>query len=506
MLKFQARFFINIELTMKVKSFINIFTLASILLSCNAFADANQYLNSVRQDPNKLYKFLKDMPKGGELHYHFTGSSYPQELIKISQKNSFYIDAKTFNVNNNNSLNLISTQKFFQDLKNQHNTINAWSMQNLTNNYKERHDHFFDVFMKVNPIYKTHYDELLASQLNHAANQNAMYMEIALLYLENPEKYNKIIKNKSSLKSKQQALLNNKEFQSDLSALIAKGDRHLIDSYKYLGCDKDATPKTCQVVARLQTYVLRETSMDDFFPAALAAFIAAQESRNIVAVNIVQPENGKLALQNFNKQMQVFNFLHQQYPKVNIVMHAGELDPKTTSKQYLSNHIHQSIYIGKAQRIGHGTDIRYENAKQTTLEYMASHNIPVEINLTSNELILAVKGESQPLKYYLQNNVPVVLSTDDQGILQTDLTKQYVAAAQTYNLDYATLKTINRNALTYSFMPGKSIWKNPKTGELTPECQHIKSQECRIFIKNNQKAFLQWILEDRLAKFENKYS
>ena len=187
-------------------------------------------------------------------------------------------------------------------------------------------------------------------------------------------------------------------------------------------------------------------------------------------------------------------------------MHAGELGPKTSNQQSLENHITESVFTAKAQRIGHGTDIRHEKNNLKTLNYMAKNNIPVEINLTSNQLILSISGTEQPINYYLKHNVPVVLSTDDQGILQTDLTTQYIDAALTYNLDYQTLKTINRNSLTYSFMPGKSIWENPRTGKLVKECKQLSSQSCRIFIKNNQKAFLQWILEDRLQRFEKKYA
>lgn len=488
---------------MKFKKALSLVILFGSLLTFNSFADVSQHFKAIRKDPEKLYNFLRAMPKGGELHYHFTGSSEPQELIKAAQEDSLYIDPASFNIYNDNKLSQISTKNFFQDLKNHSDAVHAWSMQNFNGSNKERHEHFFNVFMKVNHIYTRHYPELFALQLTQAAEQNVMYMEMALLYLENPSKYHKIISDKTSLKAKQLALLASHEFQHDVKQLVAKGDKFLVDGYKYLGCDAANTKvKACQVVVRLQAYVLREATMDDFFPSALAAFIAAQKSKNIVAVNIVQPENGKLALQNFHSQMRVFNFLHQHYPSVNITLHAGELDPTRTERQYLSNHIHQSIFFGKAQRIGHGTDIRYEKSGQTTLAYMARHNIPVEINLTSNELILNVKGATQPLNYYLQHNVPVVLSTDDKGILQTDLTKQYVTAVKTYKLDYQTLKTINRNALTYSFISGKSIWQKPQIGKPVAECQDLNSQTCCLYIANNQKALLQWLLEKRLTEFE----
>lgn len=492
--------------TMKLKNYLHKTIIFVSLITFNAYASTEQYLNSIRNQPIELYAFFQNMPKGGELHYHFTGSSYPEELINIAKNNRLYINPNTYAVNKSQISSNVTTRQFFAKPESLEETIRAWSMHNLVADFKSRHDHFFNVFGKVNAIYKKHPQELLASQLTQAAKQNEIYIEIILVHLENASDYQNLIKDKSSLQAKQTALLKSRKFQRDIDKLVKQNDNFIINAYKYLGCHRDPSPKACQIVIRTQAFVVRETNMDDFFTGALAAFAAADRGKNIVGVNIVQPENGKLALANFPQQMQVFKFLHQAYPNVNIAMHAGELSPKTSNHQSLKSHITESIFTASAQRIGHGTDIRHETNHLKTLNYMAQNNIPVEISLTSNKLILSISGAEQPINYYLKHNVPVILSTDDQGILQTDLTKQYVDAALTYNLDYSTLKAINRSSLTYSFIPGKSIWENPRTGKPVKECEQLNSQSCRIFIKNNQKAFLQWILEDRLQQFEKKYT
>ena len=46
---------------------------------------------------------------------------------------------------------------------------------------------------------------------------------------------------------------------------------------------------------------------------------------------------------------------------------------------------------------------------------MARRKVLVEICLTSNDLILGVRGEEHPLPVYLRYGVPVALATDDQG-------------------------------------------------------------------------------------------
>ena len=84
----------------------------------------------------------------------------------------------------------------------------------------------------------------------------------------------------------------------------------------------------------------------------------------------------------------------------------------------------------------------------------------VEINLSSNDLILGVRGKDHPLPVYRKHGVPVALSTDDEGVSRSHLTEEYLRAALTYDLSYADLKEMARNSLEYSFLPGASYWRD----------------------------------------------
>lgn len=491
--------------------FINIKHLAlSMLLVTNAsYANVDDYLSSLHQNHNKIYMFFKQMPKGGELHYHFTGSAYPEELIGIINKSNFYLDPKSYSITDKPATDSILSKVFFQKKENIKPTVQAWSMQNLVASYKNRHNHFFNVFPKVYPIYHTYYKFLLAKMLTRAASQHEMYMEIIFQSLDDADFFGSIIKKEPNLSAKQDILLKNSKFNNNVNLIISNAKRYLDETYAYLKCDKNPS-SACQIKVKWQAFALRETEENAFFAQSLAAFLAASKSDNIVGVNIVQPENGKIALRDFKKHMQIFKYLHNQFPDVNISMHAGELDPKTNIPKNLTHHIYDSVFIAHAQRIGHGTDIRYEKNHEKLLNYMAKNNLPVEVNLTSNKLILSISGSDHPIKYYLQHEVPIVLSTDDEGILKTDLTSQYVDAYLNYNLNYNlnyhTIKQINRNTLTYSFLPGKSIWSNPQNATLVPECELLSSQTCKNFIATNEKAKMQWQLEQNLLEFEKKYS
>jgi len=68
-------------------------------------------------------------------------------------------------------------------------------------------------------------------------------------------------------------------------------------------------------------------------------------------------------------------------------------------------------------------------------------------------MILGVSGGEHPILLYKDNNVPMGLSTDDEGVARIDLTHEYVRAAATYDLSYDELKTMSFDTLRYSFLP-----------------------------------------------------
>jgi adenosine deaminase len=223
-----------------------------------------------------------------------------------------------------------------------------------------------------------------------------------------------------------------------------------------------------------------------------------------VGINLVQAEDDIISVRDYQKQMSVFNNLHNLYPNVHVSLHAGELSPTAVAPKDLRFHINEAVFTGNAERIGHGVSIAYEDNVESLLKHMAQKPVPVEINLTSNRKILNIYGKNHPLNYYLSHNVPVILSTDDEGVLRTDLTREYVAAVINHGLDYPALKNINRNALTYSFLPGKSLWKNPSSAVPVSQCKQLKSTSCQKFIEKNEKARLQRLLEIKLYDFEKQ--
>ncbi|HEY2114285.1 MAG TPA: adenosine deaminase, partial [Candidatus Angelobacter sp.] len=152
-----------------------------------------------------------------------------------------------------------------------------------------------------------------------------------------------------------------------------------------------------------------------------------------------------------------------------------------------------------------------ESGPEALLRLMKHDNVLVEICLTSNDVILNVTGDHHPLPMYLKFGVPVALATDDPGVSRGDITQEYDRAAATYHLSYRELKNFARNSLTFSFLPGESIWKNAATGARVAACAADKpdaakpSASCAALLSSSEKAQQQWALERAFSQFESRF-
>jgi adenosine deaminase len=100
----------------------------------------------------------------------------------------------------------------------------------------------------------------------------------------------------------------------------------------------------------------------------------------------------------------------------------------------------------------------YETDALALLQYMHDKKIAIEINLFSNEFILKVKDDKHPITLYKNGNVPIVISTDDAGILRSNLIHQYVLLAKRYpQISYADIRTFILNSIEYSFIKDQAL-------------------------------------------------
>jgi adenosine deaminase len=231
-----------------------------------------------------------------------------------------------------------------------------------------------------------------------------------------------------------------------------------------------------------------------------------------VGINFVMPEDGFISMRDYTLQMKMLDYLHSVYPRVHISLHAGELAAGQVPPESLRFHIRQAVELGHAERIGHGVDLAYEDDASGLLKEMAAKHVMVEINLSSNDGILGVKGANHPFPLYRAAHVPVALSTDDEGVSRIDITGEYVRAALDYHLSYQDLKQLARTGMEHSFLPGASLWVAPDVFTIPaaackaqPLGADKPSAACKAFLDGSEKAAAQWELERRFRAFEAKF-
>jgi adenosine deaminase len=151
----------------------------------------------------------------------------------------------------------------------------------------------------------------------------------------------------------------------------------------------------------------------------------------------------------------------------------------------------------------------YEQDSDKLLKAMAEKHVMVEINLSSNDGILGVKGAEHPFPLYLKAHVPVALSTDDEGVSRIDLTNEYVRAAMDYHVYYQELKRLARTGMEHNFLPGESLWAEADDFRVARgACKgqvvggDKPSDGCKALMGKSEKATAQWELERRFRVFE----
>ncbi|HKN39191.1 MAG TPA: adenosine deaminase, partial [Acidimicrobiia bacterium] len=107
------------------------------------------YLASVRNEPERLAAFLRDMPKGGDLHLHLTGAASTETLLRFAVQGGLCIDTATVRAAappchaGQRPAADSDGDPGFRDA-----VIAAWSMKGFVAGAESGHDHFFATFGK----------------------------------------------------------------------------------------------------------------------------------------------------------------------------------------------------------------------------------------------------------------------------------------------------------------------------------------------------------------------
>lgn len=484
----------------------------------------------IKKNTPELITFLKAIPKGADLHTHSLGASYSEFIYEDAIKNNDYYDLRT---------NIFLTQEEYnksdksreivtiEDFKNNHSEkmFNAYSMRGwdgIHNGAK----HFFNTFLCALSSKRTE-NQMILEMVKRSINQNVKHLEIISecipedlenlfinslkdfkFDLKNAETYCKILDTLDT----EENYLKVKEFLDERENFL-KENGILDFSVRYI-------PFLCRT----------SSSLKDFFVEAYLLMLYCIKDYRIVGVNIVEPEDDIFSRENFENHLEIIRFVYRYLSdkylnsskKINLTLHAGELNLTRSPLEDMNDRICSTIFLTRnkheqkfpaTKRIGHGVSIPWEDNADELLKFMSTNKIPVEICLSSNDIILGIKGEEHPFSLYQKYNVPMIICTDDEAVSRSNITLEYLKAVKNYNLTYEELKNLSRNGLEYSFLEGEGLFIDKNYNDIREEFKNTVSLhdwkqkfiDYRELILKNEKLKKQIELEISFILFEQKY-
>ena len=460
--------------------------------------------------PPLLRAFLYRMPKGGDLHNHLSGAAYAEANIRAGAARGGCFDPQTATVS---PPPCVAPKRPLADAVGNavlnKTLVNAWSMRDFVpTSGNSNHDHFFDSFALFGGVAQP--GDMAAEVVDRAGRQRMRYVELMITFQGGAVG---ALADKVALRTPWTG--DAATFEAALKAAgladLTAAARRDIDALEarmraVMACDTAAPHPGCAVTVRWLQQVTRTAPPARVFAASLFGMLLERADPRVVGIDFVAPEDNPVALSDYTAQMRMLDYLHARMPEAQVSLHAGELTLGLVRPEELLFHIREAVELGHARRIGHGVDVMYENDPFGLLRQMARQRVAVEVNLTSNAQILGVSGTAHPFPVYLAAGVPVVLSTDDEGIERIDRTNELQRAVTSYGLGWNALIGLERNTLEYAFVPGASLWADPVAWRRVDVCAATgePSAACAAFLKASTKASLQWSFERDLAAFDQE--
>ena len=376
----------------------------------------------------QLYTFLYDMPKGGDLHHHFTLSHRPADLLKAAlelNNNRYYTRVRFANCEDPNDTLLFRTiqRSTFNNLsdclKQEFVTLDAltskqradWTSAIILDKPGEGRNEFFEVIVRrlSDPSHDPELSALLLERmLQRYSREGIMYLESQAAPIGFVDTSGKPLPLDQGGNAFRKTLA-----KPEVKAL-GIDVRFLVTGIRY-------SPTAEETLARIYDFV--------------------DHNRDLwVGVNLAgREDNGKGQPLRF---LETFRKLRRQYTGIHLSIHGGELDNPGPQ-------VRQTLLLG-AERIGHGLNLITD---PEGMLLMRNGPYLVENALVSNRLLEYTPDLLQhPFIEYLRFGIPVCLNTDDSGVWDSNLTDEYYTAITTFKLTWNEVVQLGRNSLKYSFL------------------------------------------------------
>ena len=193
------------------------------------------------------------------------------------------------------------------------------------------------------------------------------------------------------------------------------------------------------VIPRFQQTVLRFTPDANDSLRRAYAFVA--EYRDLwVGINMAGREDDDRG--HPERFRDTFREMRRTHSGIGLSIHAGETDRP-------SRHVRETLLLG-ATRIGHGIDVIHDDE---TMLLMRDGPYLIETNLISNQLLEYIPEiETHPFPEFLRFGIPVALTTDDRGMWDSNMTDEYYTAVTHFDLSWNEIVRIGRASLEHAFV------------------------------------------------------
>ena len=376
----------------------------------DAGAATAAYMRTLGSDRAALRLFLQAMPKGGDLHNHLGGAIYAEDLLRWAADGGLCVTGVPVRIVAAPCAAPDSTPvaALADDPVLYSRAIDALSTRGFelgtTDPAVSGADRFFSTFGGFEAAYVGNVDKALAVARAQAADDNVQYLELQVgpgaltPFLPadwaagvRPDDFATLAGRLAQPVARAVAAA-----RADCDAIVAGAD-----TIQHCGASSRGGPPTpgtppdagCRVAIRFQMTAVRTLPPADVFAQLAFGFALVAADPRFVGVNILAPEHDPVALRDYRLHMAMLAFLKARAPAVPLSLHAGELTLGLVPPRDLRFHIHDAVMVAGARRIGHGVDIAYEADAAALLARMARDRVAVEVNLTSNAVILGVVGK-----------------------------------------------------------------------------------------------------------------
>lgn len=457
----------------------------------------------------ELTAFSHAFPKGGELHNHIGGAIFPETMFAWAVEDGGCVDVPALALRSScpAGAGLTPIKEALANEETRQALMDSLTVRNPGFRGRSGHDQFFTAFGRAG-VKAGRSGDMMAEVMDGLARQNTFYLE-AMMTPQGLASRGLGVKVgwRDDLAAMKLAL-DEAGMAKLVPAAVAETDGWETRARAVLKCGTPEARPGCKVTVRYLMQTNRVSPPEQTFAQLQLGVALIAADKRWVGLQMVAPEDSPAATQQYRLHMRMVAFLTDTGRLAPAALHAGELSLKYATPEEMSYRVAEAVRVAGARRIGHGTDIAHEDGAEALAAEMAAKGVLVEVNLSSNDAILEVKGKDHPYAWLRQRGVPTSLSTDDAGILRIDLSHEYARAAKE-GAGYADLKASARNAIAFSFLAGEGLWADPGTyrkparacagqvGAATP-----KPGPCADLVAGSDKAREQWRHEALLATFE----